>query len=429
MSALPKEALRRGWCPSTLKPMETGDGWLVRLHPPGAKLMPAQLRRIAALAAEHGNGLIEISARANLQIRGVTAESHPMLVKRLLTERLVDEHDGDGPQRLTLVSPLAGSAPRSQFDAAALAEQIEQRARTIPGLPAKLGVIIDDGDAQPLDGSAGDIRLVGIGPARTALCLADHLWRGPIPEAEAAAEVEAILRGFAARRQAAPDRIRRLRDLSQEALAGLSKRPETRRPEPRLPPRRAGLFDCGTDGFAALIGLPFGRCDAKTLDSLGAGIATVSGDIRLSPWRGLAFRNLGRDEAQRLLALADDLGLITRDDDPRLSVQACAGSPACSRAEAPAMADAAALAKAAADLLAQGVTLHVSGCVKSCAHPAAADLTLVGREGHYDLVPGGTTRDKPVATLDLSTLLTRLQPGQEIHARLIKAVRSTGPRG
>ena len=108
MSALPQEALRRGWCPSTLRPMETGDGWLVRLHPPGTRLSPAQLRRIATLAAEHGNGLIEISARANLQIRGVTAESHPKLVERLLAERLVDEHDGDGPQRLTLVSPIAG---------------------------------------------------------------------------------------------------------------------------------------------------------------------------------------------------------------------------------------------------------------------------------------------------------------------------------
>ena len=50
-----KDALRRGWCPSTLRPMETGDGWLVRLHPPGARLSPAQLQRIAALTREHGN--------------------------------------------------------------------------------------------------------------------------------------------------------------------------------------------------------------------------------------------------------------------------------------------------------------------------------------------------------------------------------------
>ncbi|MBD3845174.1 precorrin-3B synthase [Bosea sp. SSUT16] len=450
------EALRRGWCPSTLRPMETGDGWLVRLHPPGARLTPVQLRRIAALAAAHGNGLVEISARGNLQIRGVTHESHPALVERLLAERLVDEHDGNGPQRLTLVSPLAGfneavllgldpsisstrfsarrHAPpendgRGLIDAFALAEQIERQARAIPGLPAKLCVIVDDGGPQALDGLACDIRLVGIGAGRVALCLADRLWRGPIPGDDAAAAVETILDRFAKLRSAAPDRVRRLRDLSPEALAGLTALPEVNGPMRRPPPRRAGLFKLAEERFAALIGLPFGRCDATALDRLGAGTEASLADIRLSPWRGLAFRDLDRREAVNLLALAGDLGLITRDDDPRLSVQACAGSPACSRAEAPTMADAAVLAEAAAGLLAQGVTLHVSGCVKACAHPAAADLTLVGRDGRYDAVLGGTTRDNPVATLDLSTLLARLQPGQEIHAQLAKAVRSTGPRG
>lgn len=464
MSALPKDALRRGWCPSTLRPMETGDGWLVRLHPPGARLTPAQLRRIAALAVEHGNGLIEISARANLQLRGVTAESHPNLVERLLTERLVDEHDGDGPQRVTLVSPLAGldrgvmlgldpsisgregaafgksfsgrrpAPPENDgtgglVDAIALADDIERRARAIAGLPAKLGVVVDHGGPQALDEFPCDIRLVGITPGHVALCLGDRLWRGPVAEAEAAAAVETALRGFATLRKAAPDRIRRLRDLSPEALAGLTSLPEAAPPTPRKPPRRVGLFALNNDRFAALTGLPFGRCDAATLDKLCTSAETSGADIRLSPWRGLAFRNLDRAQTEALLALAADLGLITRDDDPRLSVQACAGSPACSRAEAPAMADAAVLADAAADLLAEGVTLHVSGCVKACAHPAAADLTLVGRDGLYDVVLNGTTRDKSVATLDLSALLTRLQPGLDIHAQLAKAVRSTGSQG
>lgn len=434
MSVLPRkqpqaerEALRRGWCPSTLRPMETGDGWLVRLHPPGARLVPAQLRQIAALATEHGSGLVEISARANLQIRGVTATSHPVLVEHLLAEHLVDEHEGNGPQRVTLVSPLAGRDPTGLIDAAALAAQVEQYARAVPGLPAKLGIVVDDGSAQALDGFTSDIRLVGTGAGRVALCLGDRLWRGPIPVTDAAEAVATILRGFASLRAGAPDQIRRLRDLSPEALESLSTLPGAAAPAPRTPPRRAGLFALGGDRFATLVGLPFGRCGAATLDRLGA--VQEKADIRLSPWRGLAFRDLDRAGAESLLALAGNLGLITRDDDPRLSVQACAGSPACSRAEAPAMADAAALAETVADLLVQGMALHVSGCVKACAHPAAADLTLVGRDGRYDVVLGGTTRDKPVATLDLPALLTRLQPGQDIHARLAKAVRPTGSQG
>jgi precorrin-3B synthase len=425
MSHPSKDQLRRGWCPGTLKPMETGDGWLVRLHPPGARLTPAQLRRIAALAAGHGNGLIEISARANLQIRGVTAESHPALVACLLAEHLVDEHEGDGPQRLTLVSPLAGGGSEPCLDVVALSATIEAAARTIPGLPPKFGIVIDDG-AQSLDGVTSDIRLIGLRAGRIVIGLADQLWRGPVASNEAAATVETILRSFAALRGTAPE-LRHLRDLTPDALASLTTVPEAPAPAPRPPPRRTGLFALGPGRFAALVGLPFGRCDAATLDRLGAGAERA--EIRLSPWRGLAFRDLGHTQAKALMALAGELGLVTRDDDPRLSVQTCAGSPACSRAEAPTMADAAVLSHAAADLLAQGVRLHVSGCVKACAHPAAADLTLLARAGRYDVVPNGTTRDAAIATLDLSALAARLQPGQELHARLAKAARSTGSHG
>jgi len=434
MSALPRklpqaerEALRRGWCPSTLKPMETGDGWLVRLHPPGALLTPTGLRRVATLAAEHGNGLVEISARANLQIRGVTPESHPVLVQRLLAEGLLDEHGGDGPQRLTLVSPLAERAG-GLIDAVALAERIEMRGRAIAGLPPKLSIVVDDGGANSLDATACDLRLVGVAEAALTLKLAERRWHGPLSETEAAKTVTSILRSFANLRRAVPERIRRLRDLSDEALASLTNLPEIAAPTRRPDPRRAGLFEMADGRFAALVGLPFGRCDAATLDRLAEGLVPDS-EIRFSPWRGLAFRGLDRARAERLLGLAHSLGLIVSDDDPRLSVQACAGSPACSRAEATTMADAARLAEAAADLLAQGLTLHASGCVKSCAHPGTADLTLVGREGRYDVVLGGTTRDKPLATLDLPGLLARLQPGQDIHARLNEAVRKTGPRG
>lgn len=425
MSTLPKEALRRGWCPSTLKPMETGDGWLVRLHPPGARLTPAGLRRIAALAAEYGNGLIEISARANLQIRGVTAESHPALVEQLLAERLVDEHDGDGPQRLTLASPLADA---DLIDAIALSTRIEDEGRTVSGLPPKLSIIVDDGGPSSLDAFPTDLRLVGIAEGLVVLGLADRRWHGPLPETEAATVVGSILRGFAGLHRGSPDRIRRVRDLPDNALAALTTLPETAPPAKRPRPRCVGLFAMADDRCAALLGLPFGHCGADRLTQLAAAAPDDSG-IRLSPWRGLAFRGLGQSDAERLLSLADTLGLITRDDDPRLSVQACAGSPACSRAEAPTMADAAKLAEAAADLLAQGATLHVSGCIKSCAHPAASDLTLVGRGGLYDVICGGTARDKAIATLDLSALLARLQPGEDIHARLSEATRTTRPRG
>ncbi|CAN7376305.1 precorrin-3B synthase [Bosea sp. LjRoot9] len=425
MSALPHECvppatLRRGWCPSTLKPMETGDGWLVRLHPPGAVLTPAQLIRIAALAREHGNGLIEISARGNMQLRGVTAQSHPALVAVLLGERLVDEHDGDGPQRLTLVSPLAGDG--ELINAPALAEAIEARGRLVSGLPAKFLIIVDDGGALSLDAFACDLRLLAIAGERVMIGLPDGSRRGPIAVADTVEAVETILHRFAGHHARAPEAIRRLRDLSPEALAALCNLPETDAPPPRFAPRRAGLFALGTGRFAAIAALPFGRCNAATLAALGHAAETQGAPkLRLSPWRGLACLGLSEASAQAWLGEAGGLGLITQDEDPRLAVQACAGKPACLRAETDAMGDAARLAEAAAPLLARGLSLHVSGCAKSCAHPGASDLTLVGREGHYDVVLHGATRDQPVATLDLCDILRRLQPGQDLFARLSAA--------
>ena len=461
MNALSPEALRRGWCPSALKPMETGDGWLVRLHPPGAKLTAVQLIRIAGLAAQHGNGLIEISARANLQIRGVKLETHPALVATLLAERLVEEHDGDGPQRLTLIGPVVGASrpceERSDeatqggveraaldcfatlaktavnetgvcrtgiwplIDVLSLADAIEMRGRAISGLPAKCLVIVDDGGPLSLDGFACDLHVMAVARETVAIGLPDGRWLGPVVTANTPERVAELLSAFAAHRRRDPDTIRRLRDLPPtllDEMIGATGLTPTTPPAARPAPRRAGRF-VTAHGHAALIGLPFGRADADTLQRLGeAALRAGASTVRLSPWRGLAFSGLQPAAAGPLLAVAAELGLIVDPDDPRLSVEACAGKPACLRANSNAMADAVALAEAAAPLLASGASIHVSACVKSCAHTGASGLTLVGREGGYDVIVAGTTRDKPIATLDLPAILARLRPGQDLFTRV-----------
>jgi len=45
-------ALRKGWCPTLLSPMESGDGWLARVKPSAAKFDTNQARVIAD-AARH----------------------------------------------------------------------------------------------------------------------------------------------------------------------------------------------------------------------------------------------------------------------------------------------------------------------------------------------------------------------------------------
>ena len=71
----------KGWCPGALRPMPSGDGLVVRLRPRGGRLSSAQAAGIAELSRRHGNGLIDLTGRANLQIRGVS-RGEPRAVDR-----------------------------------------------------------------------------------------------------------------------------------------------------------------------------------------------------------------------------------------------------------------------------------------------------------------------------------------------------------
>jgi precorrin-3B synthase len=67
---------RRGACPGLSTPMQTGDGLLVRLLPTGT----IPLAAFAALCGEarmHGNGVIEITSRGSIQVRGLSGASAP----------------------------------------------------------------------------------------------------------------------------------------------------------------------------------------------------------------------------------------------------------------------------------------------------------------------------------------------------------------
>ena len=60
----------KGWCPTLLSPMESGDGWLARVKPSAGKLTAEAARLIADAARRHGNGHIDLTLRANLQSEG-----------------------------------------------------------------------------------------------------------------------------------------------------------------------------------------------------------------------------------------------------------------------------------------------------------------------------------------------------------------------
>ena len=147
---------RRGACPGLSAPMTTGDGLLVRLLPIGTVTLDA-LAVLCAAARQYGNGVIEITSRGSIQIRGLSTTTAPRFAAAVAALGIAAE---DGIPVLT--NPLAGLDAEDIIDASALAidlrRALAQRALA-SRLSAKVSVAIDGGSALSLDGITADVRL------------------------------------------------------------------------------------------------------------------------------------------------------------------------------------------------------------------------------------------------------------------------------
>jgi precorrin-3B synthase len=404
MSASMNPSRRRGACPGLSAPMQTGDGLLARLASAGATIRLEAAAALCAAARRHGNGILEITARGSIQIRGLTAASAPAFAD---TVAALGIDAGDGVPILT--DPLAGIEPHHTIDAHALADALRQRlaVASFTATPGpKVAVVIDGGSALHLDAIRADIRLraspgfagwhVGLG--------GDAASATPIGLVAPADAVEAMVRLVVTIAQHGPQA--RARDLIhgqgpgafRTAIADLLI--DAPSPAPRPASNPIGTHALRDGRVAIGIGLAFGHTDADALEGLieAAKRAGASG-LRTAPGRALLLISLADATSTGLLAEAESLDFITRRDDPRRNVVACAGAPICASAEIPARALGPVISSAAARLLDGSLTVHVSGCPKGCAHPGASALTIVGRQGVCGLIVDGSAHDHPGVVL------------------------------
>ncbi|MGO4387911.1 precorrin-3B synthase [Microvirga sp. 2YAF29] len=408
--------IRKGWCPDIRRPMATGDGLLVRLHPLAGRLTADQACLIAEVARRHGNGHLDITARGNLQIRGVREQTYPDLVALLDREGLV-EPEGDGPSRLVMVSPLAGIDLNERIDTLALAQAIEEKTRPIRVLPAKFFVSVGNGGSLSLDRAGADLHLVPRNSEIIAFALSTPggwNWIGETSLGQTLEAVQAILSGYAAMRTSGLTDARRLRGLHSAIIPQLVAQAQLKptAPHPQgQPVSRAGVLNVGSSK-AVLLALPFGRCTRMQLEQAASWSERFgTGEIRLSFTRGILIPGVDQRHLTELLDAAAVAGFVTDGNDPRLSLHACPGKPDCASALTSASADALRVAEACKGLLSQGVTLHVSGCAKGCAHPGKSDLTLIGRsDDSYDIVHQGCSRDATSLHLSVEEIMKKLSP-------------------
>jgi len=390
--------------------MPTGDGLLVRLIPTGTIALSV-FAEFCAAARKHGNGVIEITSRGSIQIRGLNPASAPRFAAHVAALGIAAE---DGVS--VLCNALAGLDAEEILDAGALAADLRHaltRERFAARLAAKVSIAVDGGGALGLESVAADIRLIaeaidggamlrvsvgGDAAGATPLgCVA------PAHGVEAATRLLEVLakrgRDARARNIIATDGTAAFRS----AIAGLLTM-DTPRPARRsadaigLHPLRDGLLACG-------IGLAFGHADAISLERLidAAAVAGAHG-LRAAAGRALMIIGLMPERSSAFAASAEELGFIVRAGDPRRHVVACAGAPICAFAHIAARAMAPRIAEIAAHRLAGAFTIHISGCAKGCARAAPAALTVVGTPEGCALIANGTAHDAAFAVVPTNEL-------------------------
>ncbi len=393
------DAHAKGWCPGALRPMPSGDGLIVRLRISCGETPLKLARDIAEWARDFGNGAIDLSARGNLQLRGVREATLPPLSAALAEAGLIDATPEAEAVRNVVVSPFAGLDPADPCDVRvyALAWEAElSRNRALWALPGKFGASFDAGPF-PL-GVDADLMFGAVAPDALVVRLdgAAEAALGPFPGDRGVAVATALAIQFLSLRATPAARMRDV--VCAHGLAPFAQAAGLQATPAPAAPRTRAWIGAHALGRAAFVGfaLPYGRIAASDLAAL-AGLAEADGgkELRLTPWRGVVAPLPSSAAASRLEEAARALNLILDPSDPRLAVAACPGAPACSSA----LGDTRDLAQSLAPLLprGEGVALHISGCAKGCAHPAPAPFTVVAGEHGYNLVKHGRADAAPVA--------------------------------
>ena len=94
-------------CPGVLRLIAAADGLLARVRLPGGLVSAGQLRVLARLARELGDGRVELTSRGNVQLRGLAADAGSPLTSELSAAGLLPSLSHDRVRNV-LASPLAG---------------------------------------------------------------------------------------------------------------------------------------------------------------------------------------------------------------------------------------------------------------------------------------------------------------------------------
>src|SRR5690242_1628071 len=147
------------------------DAFMLRLRLPGGILSAHQAKGLADIAERFGGGAVDITTRANLQIREIGA-AHPLDVLTAIDELgLTSRGAGADNIRNLTGSPLAGIDPQELIDTRPLSRALYHHIvnhRELFGLPRKFNIAFDGGGRIGVLEDTNDIGFaaVRVGPGK-----------------------------------------------------------------------------------------------------------------------------------------------------------------------------------------------------------------------------------------------------------------------
>jgi ferredoxin-nitrite reductase len=391
----------------------TPGKFMMRIRMPNGFVSSEQLRTIAELSLRIGNSVLDITTRQQIELRGFTLDSIPLIWEKLAGVDLGSLQTGIDNVRNINGCALAGLTPHELFDASPVVQELD---RIIVGsrgnpeftnLPRKFNITVTGcmdncthNESQDLalipakkGGRAGFNVLVGgkMGSGGFTIASPLNVFVEIFQATRIVLELIKIHRDHSPREARSKCRfafliekwgIRRLRAeltarLGHElAFQGRDMRGSTHADH-------LGRSSQKQDGLVAVgLCVPTGRVKPRQLDEL-ARLADVygSGEIRLTTGQNAIIPNVPAERVTKLYGEA-----LLKEFSPRPSpfvrgLVACVGTDYCNLALIETKSRAVALSQALHEKMGAGgnpLTIHWSGCPAGCGNHEAADIGLRG---------------------------------------------------
>lgn len=431
------------------------DAFMSRLRIPGGVLKSYQLRELAHIAQQLTSGYVQVTTRANLQMRLIQPKDAPEFLHRIQAIGLHTRGSGADNIRNLTMNPTAGIDPVELIDVQPFVQQIAQiiiNDRSFYDLPRKFNIAYDGGG---LIGSVEDTNDIGVKAVKVGDEILFRIALGGatghksfardlgviVPPAEINKVVVAIVRVFIEKGCRTNRKRARLKHLLEtmsldEYLALVEKKLGTmlkrmpydvaqmRWASQELAHSHVGDYPQKQKGFSYVgATCPVGHITPKQMLRV-AELAELygSGEVRLTVWQNFIIPNVPEAFVPTLKKALDKAGLPTKQSNLASGVIACTGNSYCKFAQANTKGHAFEVIKQLEKKveLDQPVNIHVTGCPNSCAQHYMGDIGCLGTktkingeslDAYHVFVGGGFAKNQAVGRQVFSGVTAQELPG------------------